>query len=447
MAREKITGIYFIYAPNQKKVKIGRASDIFKRFSDLRTGFMDEGELLFFISTENKEQSVKLEKEIHKKFNHIRVTQYQDKTKGSNKEWFHLTTELQDFIRERKKLSYKVTDFGDIDRVTTLLAVPSNKEVSEFSYKVGILFLKYFPVVALFFTGILYAKFNSNSIHFLHADKISEFYGLQLLLTLSSYSVFIVYPVLIPFTAFNIFNKYSKEIIIKTSWFIIVPYIIAILDYFYNLKEVLTPILFAMMQHTLVATFSRVMIVIFSFSYKNALKESTIKNSNDTYSNSSLGELVEKKDNIMESYLRLIRKNEKYLSWCLIFSLLVTTILYIYLILYENLTIYNHISKFIIITIFIYGIASLRKSRVNFNLSMSRGSLILMPIICHFFIGVIIENIFPSTEIHDGFSFFIEFLIIMLFSGVISYYFYKSEKLEYEFIGIEHARIEREKED
>ncbi len=42
-------GVYVIYAPNQDKIKIGRSSQILKRYSDLRTGFMDEGELILKI--------------------------------------------------------------------------------------------------------------------------------------------------------------------------------------------------------------------------------------------------------------------------------------------------------------------------------------------------------------------------------------------------------------
>ncbi len=79
------SGVYFIYAPNQNKIKIGRSVNMDARYRQLRTGFMDKGVLLLGILTENE---VTLEHDLHNKFSHLRDTG----------EWFFLTKELKDFV-------------------------------------------------------------------------------------------------------------------------------------------------------------------------------------------------------------------------------------------------------------------------------------------------------------------------------------------------------------
>ncbi|MCA6372012.1 MAG: GIY-YIG nuclease family protein [Cytophagales bacterium] len=97
-------GVYFIYAPNQSKVKIGRSKNINTRFNQLRTGFMDEGILLIGILTKNE---VQLESELHEKFLKLRA----------NGEWFYLTNELKNFILTANLIYDNVTLFDGLSRL------------------------------------------------------------------------------------------------------------------------------------------------------------------------------------------------------------------------------------------------------------------------------------------------------------------------------------------
>lgn len=83
--KDDVRGVYFIYAPNQEKVKIGRSVKVRRRYNQLRTGFMDDGVLALYISTPNE---VQVETELHQKFAHLR----------DNGEWFLLAKELKEAI-------------------------------------------------------------------------------------------------------------------------------------------------------------------------------------------------------------------------------------------------------------------------------------------------------------------------------------------------------------
>ncbi|MGB3183757.1 MAG: GIY-YIG nuclease family protein [Cyclobacteriaceae bacterium] len=95
-------GVYFIYAPNQNKVKIGRSKSIGKRYKDLRAGFMDEGELLISISTNNE---IQLEAYLHRKFKNLRT----------NGEWFLITKHLKDFILQADNNYTKVNTYPALE--------------------------------------------------------------------------------------------------------------------------------------------------------------------------------------------------------------------------------------------------------------------------------------------------------------------------------------------
>lgn len=80
-----IKGVYFILAPNQQKVKIGRSRNIETRYRNLRTGFMDDGFLIMGIESDDE---VKLEYELHRKFENDRI----------KNEWFFLSENLRSFL-------------------------------------------------------------------------------------------------------------------------------------------------------------------------------------------------------------------------------------------------------------------------------------------------------------------------------------------------------------
>lgn len=89
-------GVYIIHARNQGKIKIGRSKKIPKRVSDLKTGFMDEGELVLIIRT-NKERE--LEKYFHDKL---------QSTRDGKSEWFFIT---HDSLKEIYSLDSLPTKF------------------------------------------------------------------------------------------------------------------------------------------------------------------------------------------------------------------------------------------------------------------------------------------------------------------------------------------------
>lgn len=80
-----VRGVYFIIAPNQNKVKIGKSVDVKRRYSNLKTGFMDTGVLSVIIRDDDER---KLESSIHDLFSRERM----------NLEWFFLSTRLKKFI-------------------------------------------------------------------------------------------------------------------------------------------------------------------------------------------------------------------------------------------------------------------------------------------------------------------------------------------------------------
>ncbi|MBT1705275.1 GIY-YIG nuclease family protein [Chryseosolibacter indicus] len=79
------SGVYFILAPNQEKIKIGRSKSVMKRYVNLRTGFMDDGHLMMVLQSED---DVWLEKHLHKMLGAFR----------SDGEWFYITHTVYRFL-------------------------------------------------------------------------------------------------------------------------------------------------------------------------------------------------------------------------------------------------------------------------------------------------------------------------------------------------------------
>ena len=79
--------VYFIEALGMDKVKIGFSNDPERRLSVLQTGSPSK-----LIMVAKIPGDIQLEKQLHNKFDHIRI----------NKEWFHATKELKEFIKEQK---------------------------------------------------------------------------------------------------------------------------------------------------------------------------------------------------------------------------------------------------------------------------------------------------------------------------------------------------------
>jgi hypothetical protein len=106
-------GVYFIYAPNQNKIKIGRSKNIPMRFLHLRTGFMDDGILLAGIITAKE---VMLEKSLHTKFAHLR---------DRSGECFFITRELVDFIVALDHVYENVNTYNSLTEIQRRLTYSS----------------------------------------------------------------------------------------------------------------------------------------------------------------------------------------------------------------------------------------------------------------------------------------------------------------------------------
>lgn len=126
-SKQKIEkGVYFIFAPNQNKVKIGRSTNIQRRFNQLKTGFMDSGYLLLGILTE---EEVELERELHEKFLSLR----------DNGEWFFLTRELKEFILSCEYIYPRVLKYSNLNEFREKLVYNSTdlKEMAQTTFHIS----------------------------------------------------------------------------------------------------------------------------------------------------------------------------------------------------------------------------------------------------------------------------------------------------------------------
>ncbi len=186
--KEKIenlkSGVYFIYAPNQNKIKIGRSVNIDVRYKQLRTGFMDTGSLLLGILSENE---VSLERDLHDKFAHLRA----------NGEWFYMTKELDDFILSCKNTYANVKEYQDLEVIQKKLSFNS-LGMYRFVLRVKNIQNRYLVPCILALIGSLIAYYN---FQLTGQDRIGSI--------IEAYSFFIFFPILIPLLAKRII-KYSS---------------------------------------------------------------------------------------------------------------------------------------------------------------------------------------------------------------------------------------------
>lgn len=140
-------GVYFIYAPQQDKVKIGRSSNMPARHKQLQTGFMDEGILLCGILTD---QPAKLETKLHRKFRHLRV----------EGEWFILTKELADYIESIETVFQSVVVYSDL-KILAAAAAYNNVTIFKYVEQTKKILLKVITPLIFLSAGIIIAYFFS----------------------------------------------------------------------------------------------------------------------------------------------------------------------------------------------------------------------------------------------------------------------------------------------
>lgn len=174
-------GVYFIYAPNQNKIKIGRSKNIETRFIQLRTGFMDEGVLLFGILTP---EEVKLESDLHARFSHLR----------DNGEWFFLTKELREFIDSRSHLNSDIKDYHNIESIQNTLTYKSLGMFKLIAHLKSIQ-NKYALPLILMISGLVFAYNNYRLETEINRSEMLR-YG--------SYLLLVIYPVYTPILARHI---------------------------------------------------------------------------------------------------------------------------------------------------------------------------------------------------------------------------------------------------
>lgn len=111
--------IYFILAKKTNLVKIGTTTNMKNRFSTLSTGSPYELELLYtFPGYKQKE------KELHKKFEHLRV-------KG---EWFNYTDEIKVFIGALELVYAKNEEDTEIKKMN----IKNNKRIKHYNKNINV---------------------------------------------------------------------------------------------------------------------------------------------------------------------------------------------------------------------------------------------------------------------------------------------------------------------
>ena len=137
-----VRGVYFIIAPNQNKVKIGRSNDVKKRYSNLKTGFMDDGILSVIIVEENEKE---LESDIHSYFSRERM----------NLEWFFVSSRLREFLSDI--ILNSSIDTKIINHPENILKSGNYSDKSIYSYLQGLRYsiIKFGGVFVLVLFGIL----------------------------------------------------------------------------------------------------------------------------------------------------------------------------------------------------------------------------------------------------------------------------------------------------
>jgi hypothetical protein len=136
-------GVYFIIAPNQKKIKIGHSKDITRRHKNLKTGFMDRDIHFCSILVQDPD---KLESKLHKEFKHLRA----------GGEWFYLTRELVEFLNNIKSI-YPSAIYHVDPKVLNGIDVYSDVKTHHDIEKTKRIILGIVIPLLLFITGVILA--------------------------------------------------------------------------------------------------------------------------------------------------------------------------------------------------------------------------------------------------------------------------------------------------
>jgi hypothetical protein len=108
--------VYFILDEKSKAVKIGKANSIQQRLPELQTGNPNKLKVIYNIKCNSERQSKTLEKELHKKFQNLRIR--------DNGEWFNydedlfkqfFTEDINFVQKERRSSLIRHTLFGEVE--------------------------------------------------------------------------------------------------------------------------------------------------------------------------------------------------------------------------------------------------------------------------------------------------------------------------------------------
>ncbi len=313
-------GVYFIYAPNQSKIKIGRSKHIEIRFKQLRTGFMDQGLLLFGIITENE---IDLEREIHNNFTHLR----------SNGEWFFLTKELRDYINKIQRQS-NIEYYNDISEIERKLTY------SSLGIFKAVIYLKnvgnnYVIPISLIILGFLFA-FNYYKLNKQADNEILVYF---------SYALMIIYPLYTPILGRYVIKYCSvKESIIFLT-LLIVGFLIEASTFIIDLNHRTINILRILYVSLTYPFTNQLLLFIWNKKYEETLEKEAI----NKYQNLNQKEII-------KAYEKL-KSNKHKLNQITIKSFIICYIgFFITINVYVIISNHQIIQKFFLLSIFDIGV-------------------------------------------------------------------------------------------
>lgn len=197
LSKQLDQGVYFILAPNQDKVKIGKSRDIKLRFINLRTGFMDEGVLLFGILTDNESG---LETALKAMFSHIKA----------DREWFILTRELKDYLLKCNSIYSKIAKYNDFDKLQKHLAY-SSLEMYKLNVYLKLIRNKLLVPFIFFIGGLILAYSNYKLEHEKEGNLFLQYW---------SYILLVVYPIYMPILSKQIMAYGTPKMYILFLYFV-----------------------------------------------------------------------------------------------------------------------------------------------------------------------------------------------------------------------------------
>ena len=208
--KKPIQGVYFILAPNQNRVKIGRSNNIPRRFQNLRTGFMDDGHLILSIVDED---DVELENWIHRKFRRDNIY----------REWFFLSEGLRKFITSARYNYDEVIEYDEFDIIHDLERI-KNVDVYDFLYKFRRTIYAYSIPLLQFLFGAIVGFFTYRFFTDYHQGEYDRFIGMF-------FAVF--YTIFAPFTGYLVI-KYGPLFFVNIYFYTaLLTYCILLLYWFF----------------------------------------------------------------------------------------------------------------------------------------------------------------------------------------------------------------------